>query len=239
MSTASAGRPELLPRLRRAPLGAPPSRRPWSGSAPLGICLAEVLTVAIVLGIIMGTVTAIYTGSLRAWARGSTETYSSQKASGAVQRMIPDIRLGMSVVPGVAPHEASYIAVQLPQRTFDAGYQTYLNQLSTDADGQPYLLPGGCVVYFRGDADANPSNTGACLWRRLVSAGGDIVKQDRLTDNVVDNPDDATGSPKPMFIYWPDVYRLRSVEVTVTVRERQGTRSSQTTVNGEITLRNH
>jgi hypothetical protein len=208
------------------------------GQTRSGISLAEVLTVAVILGIIMGTVTAIYTGSLRAWARGSTESYANEKSSWAVERMVPDVRLGMSVVPGVAPYEATYIAIQLPQRNWDASSGRYVNQVAVDAHGQPYLVPGGWIVYFRGDASGNFDVHGNSLWRREVNASGVTVKQNVLANNVVDNPADATGQPKPTFIYWPDLYRLKSVEATVTVRERQGTRTSQTTMNGEITLRN-
>ncbi len=212
---------------------------PARGSRPVwGVTLPEMLTVVMVLSLILGTVSSIYINSLRAWCRGSAETYSEQKASWAVQRMIPDIRLGMSVVPGVAPHEASYIAVQLPQRDFDSGESTYLNRLGTDANGRPYLVPGGWVGYFRGDAGGAPDVHGDHIWRRQVAADGTILKQDSLADHVVDNPPDGSGNPKPTFIYWPDVYRLKSVEVTVTVREKQGGRTSTTTMNGEIALRN-
>jgi hypothetical protein len=209
-----------------------------AAQAKLGISLAEALTVAVVLGIIMGTVTAIYTGSLRAWARGSTEAYANEKSSWALQRMVPDIRLGMSVVPGIAPYEATYIAIQLPQRNYDAGLGRYVNQIGVDAHGEAYLIPGGWIVYFRGDSDGNPSVHGDTLWRREVDVGGNTVKEDVLADHVVDNPVDDTGQPKPTFVYWPDIYRLKSVEATVTVRERQGVRTSQTTMTGEITLRN-
>jgi len=212
--------------------------RQESGAARIGVSLPEVLTVVMVLSLIIGTVSAIYISSMRAWARGSTEAYSEQKASWAIERMFPDIRLGMSVVPGVAPHEASYIAIQLPQRNFDTGENAYLNQIATDANGRPYLVPGGCVVYYRGDAAGNADIQGDHVWRRQVAADGSILKQDSLADHVVDNPPDESGQPKPMFIYWPDIYRLKSVEVTVSVRERQGTRVSETTINGEISLRN-
>jgi len=214
------------------------SRVPHVGVGRFGITLPEVLTAALVLSVIMGTVTSIYTGSLRAWCRGSAETYAEQKAAWAVQRMVPDIRSGISVLPGVAPHEASYITIQLPHRVFDTGQNTYLNQIAVDAHGNPYLVPGGWAVYFRGDAAGNADAGGDRIWRRLVAADGSVLKEDVLADHVVDNPDDATGNPHPMFVYWPDVYRLRSVEVTVTVQEKQGSRTGQTTMNGEITLRN-
>ncbi len=203
------------------------------------ITLPEVLTVVMVVSIIMGTVVSIYINSMRAYARGSTESYAQQKASAAIERMIPDIRMGMSVVPGVAPHEASYIAIELPQRDFDSGEGTYLNHIETDGDGRPYLTPGGWVVYYRGDEDGNPAVDGDHVWRRLVADdGATILKQTPIVDNVVDNPPDGSGQPKPMFIYWPDMNRLQSVEITVTVREKRGIRVTNTTMTGEVALRN-
>ncbi len=205
----------------------------------LAVTLPEVLTVVLVLGLILGTVSSIYINSMRAYACGSTQSYAQQKASAAIQRMIPDIRMGMSVIPGVAPHEASYIAIELPRRDFDADHNTYLNHIETDANGRPYLAPGRWVVYYRGDADGNPAIDGDHVWRRLVAEDGvTILKQSSIVDNVVDNPPDSSGQPKPMFIYWPDMNRLQSVEITITIREKRGVRATTTTMTGEVALRN-
>jgi hypothetical protein len=166
-------------------------------------------------------------------------TFAQQKASWAVDRMTPDLQSGISVVPASPPYNTSCIAVRQPATTFDGSTGAYLNQVQTDASDAPYLVEGGWTVYYRGDENGGVALDGDRLWRMETDSGGSLLKSYVITDNIVDNPDDGTGSPRPMFIYWPDVYRLRSVEVTVTVEEKRGSRVEQATMNGEVTLRNN
>jgi hypothetical protein len=204
-----------------------------------GFTIAEALTAVMILSIIGWSVGAIYTASMQTYARGITENLAQQKASWAVQRMAQDMRQGISVTPGNAPFQSSYVAIRVPNRLFDGGEGRHLNEVSVDAGGQPYLVPGGWVVYYRGDGDGNLSNTGDHIWRRALAAdGATLVQQDVLADHVVDNPDDASGMPAPVFTYWPDIYRLKSVAAEVTVEERQGARRAQETMTGEFALRN-
>jgi uncharacterized iron-regulated membrane protein len=205
-----------------------------------GVTLPEVLAAMMVFMVISGTVSAIYTTAMRSWYVGAAENYAEQKASLAVQRMVPDLQQGMAVTAASAPYDTVCIAVQLPARTYDGGEGVYLNQLAVDAEGKPYLLQGDFAVYYRGDEDGNISLTGDRMWRRIIRASdGATTRQQMLADHIVDNPDDDTGNPKPMFIYWPDIYRLRSVEVTVTVQEEYGHRIATKTMNGELALRNN
>jgi prepilin-type N-terminal cleavage/methylation domain-containing protein len=204
-----------------------------------GFTLAEALTAVMILSIIVGSVSAIYTASMRTYARGITENLAQQKASWAVQRMAQDMRQGSSVVPGNAPFQSSYVAIRVPNRPFDSGEGRHLNEVSVDATGQAYLVQGGWTVYYRGDEDGNLSNTGDRLWRRMLAAdGATLLRQELLADHVVDNPDDASGMPAPIFTYWPDIYRLKSVAARVTVEERQGARRARETMTGEFMLRN-
>lgn len=205
-----------------------------------GVTLPEVVTAAMVLGIIIGSVSAIYSTAMQTWYRGASETYAEQKASLAVERMRPDLQQGMSVTAAASPYDDVCIAIQVPAKTYDSGQGVYLNQLAVDTEGHPYLVQGDYVVYYRGDGDGNISLTGDRVWRRMVRASdGAILKEQVIADHVVDNPLAGTGSPKPMFIYWPDIYRLRSVEVTVTVQETYGHRTATKTMNGELSLRNN
>jgi len=210
-----------------------------AGNRKRGFTLPEVLTSAIVISLIIGTVVQIYAGSLRAWYRGTTQNASAQKASWVIQRMAPDLREGISVTPGTAPFDSSYVAVRLPGKIFDATQQTYKNHIAIDASGRPYLVLGNFAVFYRGDDSANLDLHGTHIWRRLVTPTGTVLKQYAVADNVVDNPiDPATGGPRANFRYWPDVYRLKSVEITVTIEEHQASKTSSTTANGELTLRN-
>ena len=210
-----------------------------AGNRRRGFTLPEVLTSAIVISLIVGTVVQIYAGSLRAWYRGTTQNISAQKVAWVIQRMAPDLREGISVTPGTAPFDSSYVAVRLPDKVFDAANSTYKNHIAVNASGQPYLVLGNYAVFYRGDGNANLDLHGTHIWRRLVTPTGTVLKQYSVADNVIDNPiDPATNEPKANFRYWPDVYRLKSVEITVTIEEHQGAKSSSSTASGELTLRN-
>lgn len=204
-----------------------------------GFTFPEAVTATLILSLVIGTVTQIYMASMRAWSRGTTEDLSQQKAAWVIGRMAPDLRQGISVTPGAAPFDSSYIAIRLPAKVWDSGESTYHNQIAVNGLGQPYLVPGNYAVFYRGDDQGNLDVHGTKIWRRETSPTGTVLKQYAIADNVVDNPvDPLTGSPKQNFRYWPDVYRLRSVEATVTVREKQGSRTSSATINGELSLRN-
>lgn len=205
-----------------------------------GVTLPEVLTAVMVFAVIAGAVSAIYTTAIKTWYVGAAENYAEQKASLAVQRMVPDLQQGVAVTAASSPYDAICIAIRLPAKVYDSGEGVYLNQVATDGEGKPYLVEGDWAVYYRGNEYGHLSLTGDRIWRRVVRASdGATLRQQVLADNVVDNPDDGTGNPMPMFIYWPDIYRLRSVEVTVTVQEEYGHRTATKTMNGELALRNN
>jgi len=205
-----------------------------------GVTLPEVLAALMVFSVIVGSVSAIYVTAMRTWYVGAAENYADQKASLAVQRMVPDLQQGISVTAASSPYDTICIAVRMPSKTYDSGEGVYLNTVGTDGDGKPYLVEGDYVVYYRGDEYGTISLEGDRVWRRVVRASdGATLRQQVLADHVIDNPDDGTGNPMPMFIYWPDIYRLRSVEVTVTVQEEYGHRTATKTMNGELALRNN
>lgn len=205
------------------------------GARIAGVTLPEVLTVVMVISVIIGSVTAIFMMAMQTWYRGAAETYAEQKASLAIQRMVPDLQQGLAVTPASDPYAPVCIAVQMPSKAYDSTEGVYLNQVATDTEGKPYLVQGDFAVYYRGDADGLISLTGDRIWRRVIRASdGAILRESVIADSIVDNP-----SSKPMFIYWPDVYRLRSVEVTVTVQEKRGSRTATKTMIGELALRNN
>jgi type II secretory pathway pseudopilin PulG len=204
-----------------------------------GMTLPEVITAIIVIMIVIGSVVSIFQGCMRTWRTATVDNMAQQESAWAVQRMMPDIHQGMSVTPGDAPFESTYIAIRLPNRIFDAAQTAHFNEIQTNALGHAYLVPGGWVIYYRGDADGNIAVDGDRIWRkRFETDGTTLISQDVIADHIVDNPDDETGHPKHTFIYWPDIYHLNSVEATVTVRESIGSRTAQATMVGEIGLRN-
>lgn len=204
-----------------------------------GFTLPEVLTAMMVLGVVVGSITAIYSQAMRAWYLGASEAYAQQKAAWVIQRMAPDLHQALSVTPAAPPNESMYLVVRIPAKTYDSGEGVYLNQVAVDALGDPYLVPGNYIIYYRGDEHGNLDADGDRLWRKVAQPDGTVLKQQELADNIVDNPDDETGDPTPMFLYWPDLYRLRSVEITVTVEETRGHRTARQTMTSELTLRNN
>lgn len=204
-----------------------------------GFTLPEVMTAMVVMVIVIGGISAIYMASMRMWYRGAAENYAQQNASWAVQRIVPEVREGLSVTTAGSPYESVCIVVRLPSKVYDSGEDTYLNEVATDAYGNPYLVPGGWVMYYRGTEYGSISLEGDRLWRFSIGSDGTTYKQQVVAENIVDNPPDATGNPKPMFIYWPDIYRLESVEITVTTHEELGHRVAEATMRGEVNLRNN
>lgn len=204
-----------------------------------GMTLAELIAAIVVFMIIIGGVVSIYQACLRTWRQGTVENLAQQQAAWAVQRMVPDLHQGMSVTPGNPPFESTYIAVRLPNRIFDPDQGAHFNEIGTDAQGKPYLVPGGWAIYYRGDAEGNMALEGDHIWRkRFQPDGTTLISQDVIAKHVVNNPPDASGNPKPTFVYWPDLYHLNSVEATVTVREAIGRRVATVTMVGEVGLRN-
>jgi prepilin-type N-terminal cleavage/methylation domain-containing protein len=203
-----------------------------------GFTLPEVLTVAVVFAIIVVSVSTIYMAALRAYRRGEPANSAERKASWAIARMMPDFQQAIAVIPAAPPNEATAVAVRVPDKVWNAADQIHYNHVALTGGGDLYLLPGDFVYYYRGNDAGAMDAAGANLWRAVTHADGSAGKQILIADNLIDNPAQG-GSPKPMFIYWPDVVRLRSVEITVTVRERAGAEVADSTMVSEVCLRNH
>ena len=200
--------------------------------------LPEVIISFVILMVILGAVSSFYFTSMQAWYRGSRESRAEQKATWAIQRLAPELRQAMSVTPDASPQDRCGIVIRLPAKDWSVSEGAHLNRIAVNGLGQPYLAPGDYVHYYRGDASGNQSVSGDRVWRVVTHADGSAGPRYVVADNVVDNPNDGTGYPKATFIYWPDVTRLKSVEITVTVRETQAHKSSTVTMVGELAMRN-
>jgi len=203
-----------------------------------GFTLPEVLTVCVIFGIIVMSVSAIYMAALRAYRRGEPANSAERKASWAVSRMLPDFQHAIQVIPASHPNERTAVATRAPDRVWNAVDGVHYNNVALTGEGDLYLVAGDLVYYYRGDDAGVMSPTGSKLWRTVVHSDGSLGKSYVVADNLVDNPDQG-GGPKPMFIYWPDVTRLRSVEITVTVQERAGAEVANSTMVSEVCFRNH
>ena len=95
-----------------------------------GFTLPEVMTAMVVMVIVIGGIAAIYMASMRMWYRGAAETYAQQGASWAVQRIVPEVREGLSVTTAGSPYESVCIVVRLPNKVYDSGTDTYLNEVA-------------------------------------------------------------------------------------------------------------
>jgi len=213
-------------------------RRGLAAASQAGFTLAEALTVTIIFGLIVVSVSTIYMAALRAYRRGEPANSAERKAAWAVARMVPDFQQAIAVIPASPPNDATAIAVRVPDKVWNATDQTHYNHVSLTGGGDLYLVPGDLVYYYRGNDAGAMDATGSKLWRAVVHDDGSLGTKLVVADNLANNPLKG-GAPKPMFIYWPDVVRLRSVEVTITVQERAGAQVANSTMVSEVCLRNH
>ena len=215
----------------------PPQR---ASNRQAGYSLAEVMVAIVILGILLVGVSSMYWASYRLWRRGEPANSAERAAALAIQRMMPDLRSAIAATQLDPPNDATGIRMQLPARTWDATQNTYWNTLATDGQGKPYLVAGNYVLYYRGTASGAASPTGSILWRVLYGPTGYLLRQSQIVQNITDNPPEPDQTqPKPIFKYWPDVTRLRSVEITVSVRQGTGGDTATVTMLSELTLRNH
>jgi len=211
-------------------------RRTWCAGGD-GFTLAEALMVSVIFGLIVVSVSTIYMAALRAYRRGEPANSAERKAAWAVSRMVPDFQHAIAIIPADPPNDRTAVAVRVPDKVWDAADSTHYNHISVSG-GNLSLVPGDLVYFYRGNDAGAMNATGSKLWRSVVHGDGTMGKQYVVADHLVDNPVKGSG-PKPMFIYWPDVTRLRSVEMTVTVQERAGTQVANSTMVSEVCFRNH
>jgi hypothetical protein len=202
-----------------------------------GFTLAEALMVTVIFGLIVVSVSTIYMAALRAYRRGEPANSAERKAAWAVSRMVPDFQQAIAIIPAAPPNDRTAVAVRVPDKVWDAADSIHYNHVSVSGSDLS-LVPGDLVYFYRGSDSGAMDPAGSKLWRSVVHANGTMGKQYVVADHLVDNPPKA-GAAKPMFIYWPDVTRLRSVEMTITVQERAGAQVANSTMVSEVCFRNH
>jgi len=204
-----------------------------------GFTLPEVLVTVVILATITLSVTSVFIAASRTYRIGAVDQAAQRMASGALQRMIPDVRAGMLVTPGVGVNADTHIILTLPNRVWNAGTQRHDYELAEDATGALGLVAGDTVHYYRGTAEGSMSASGDRMWRMVVHADGTQGRTTCIATEVIDNPYSAAyGGAKPMFVYWPNEVLREAVEVTITVRIRQEAKEATRTARSEIALRN-
>jgi hypothetical protein len=202
-----------------------------------GVTLPEVLTVAILIVIVFGGVSALYYGSARLYRRGEPANSAEREAAWAIQRMVPDVQQAMSC--SILDTEKTIVKLRLPAKQWDASAQKHYNVISLSGTGEPYLVPGGWVYYYRGDSSGGSNATGSYLWRAVTDASGTLLKRYCLATGIIDNPIPSGGTaPTPMFEYWPTPEVYKSVLVTVTVQKSLQHQTATRTMASELSLRN-
>jgi Tfp pilus assembly protein PilV len=201
-----------------------------------GFTLAEALTVTVIFGFMIVSVSTIYMAALRAYRRGEPANSAERKASWAISRMVPDFQQAIAI--NIDPATQSYVVgMRVPDRAWDSVDHTHYNNVASDGTNL-VLVPGDWIYYYRGNNAGAIDAAGSKLWREVIHADGTPGKKYVFAENIINNPDQS-GAPKPMFIYWPDVVRLRSVEMTITVREHAGAQTADSTMVSEVCFRNH
>ena len=190
----------------------------------------------VIFGFMVVSVSTIYMAALRAYRRGEPANSAERKASWAIRRMVPDFQHAIAI--NIDPSTQSYaVAMRVPDRVWDSTDNAHYNNVAV-AGTELALVPGDWIFYYRGNDAGTIDPTGGKLWREVIHADGTPGKKYVFAENIINNPF-AGSVPKPMFIYWPDVTRLRSVEMTITVREHAGAQIADSTMVSEVCFRNH
>lgn len=183
-----------------------------------GFTLIEALTTATVLGILSTGVMMMYTASLRMYTQGQREATSRDKASIALERMLPEIREAYNVdYPG-----PNLIIFTLPKIGSDGHYTI---NTATGA-----LEIGKQVVIYQGGPDGDFWSKRRYVWRMERASSSTTWTNCKL---IMDDVDDLS------FTYAPSVDMLELVQVAITVGQGVYPSYFDRTEVGEVFLRNH
>ncbi|MBM3476974.1 MAG: prepilin-type N-terminal cleavage/methylation domain-containing protein [Armatimonadetes bacterium] len=183
-----------------------------------GFTLVEALTTATVLGILSVGVSALYVASLRMYTRGQREATSRDKASLALERMMPELREAYNVdYPG-----PSLIVFTMPQKGIDGRY-------ALDPTTKT-LLTGKQVTFYQAGASGAMGTTGHYIWRAERASGTSTWTKRTL---VMDDVEDLS------FTYAPSIDMLELVQAAITVGQGEHPGYFNRTEVAEVWIRNH
>jgi len=183
-----------------------------------GFTLVEALTTATVLGILSVGVSSLYIASLRMYTRGQRESTSRDKASLALERMMPELREAYNVdYPG-----PSLIVFTMPEKGIDGRY-------AIDPDTKA-LMTGKQVTFYQADSSGAIGTSGRYIWRAERAAGTSTWTKRTL---IMDGVEDLS------FTYAPSIDMLELVQAAITVGQGENPGYFNRTEIAEVWIRNH
>jgi hypothetical protein len=183
-----------------------------------GFTLVEALTTATVLSILSIGVSSLYIASLRMYTRGQRESTSRDKASLALERMMPELREAYNVdYPG-----PNLIVFTMPQQGIDGRY-------AIDPATRT-LLTGKQVTFYLADTTGTIGAPGRYIWRAERAAGTSTWTKRTL---VMDDVEDLS------FTYAPSIDMLELVQAAITVGQGDNPGYINRTEVAEVWIRNH
>jgi len=198
-----------------------------------GFTLPELLVAMAVMGVLAWTVSLIYFSVLSVYNKNMWKLRPYDEATKAVERVAKEMRGAMLIDTAGA---TSMIAV-MPEK--DASRD---NVLIDDGTGQLALSQGDWVAFYLSNSTGSIGATGHCLWMAVKPKGGAaFVPKVKIAEDVhpeLNPTDPATGLPRPMFTYWPDVTRLWGVEMWITSTSIVHGQLQPQTAHTECYLRN-
>jgi type II secretory pathway pseudopilin PulG len=209
-----------------------PTRTPRTRRSRSGTTLVELVVVMATFTLVMGAAFGLYLQALRTWYRANAEATAERQAAWAVEQMSWDLRRALRVDDALA----TQITFTMPLQ--DSSHRNVI----TVEDGVPRLSNGDQIMFYLSDDTGYIYGEGDCLWKAVKPVGAaQFAPKKKIAEGICPgcNPvDPDTGQPAPMFLYWPDVFHTRGVQMTVTVVEKGGPRIYQRTESAEAYLRN-
>jgi len=200
-----------------------------------GFTLPELLVAMSVMAGLAWAVSLIYFSVLGTYNANMWRLRPYDEATKAVERVAMEVR-GAMLVDSETITPTSF-SVVLPEK--DASRD---NVLTSDGHGGLALSQGDWLKFYLSDATGSLGATGHCLWMAVQARGTTgFVPKVKIAEDIhpeLNPADPATGYPRPMFTYWPDVYHLWGVEMWITSTSTVHGQPQAQTAHSECFLRN-
>jgi prepilin-type N-terminal cleavage/methylation domain-containing protein len=197
-----------------------------------GVTLAELLIAVGIMGILAYGSSMIYFSVLSIYNDHIWRLPPYDESTAAVERLSKELQGAMLI----HDHGAQALVVLMPLKDSSGD-----NVLTLGEDGY-YLTQGDYVAFYLSDETGAIGAEGNCLWKAIQGPGETVFTPHiQLASNIHPelNPiDPDTGTPRPLFKYWPDDIRLWGVELWVTSVATVHQQVMTQTAHSEVYLRN-